>query len=174
MDALAWIPLWHQEEEFLCQRTWTWGCCCKLHSILQSIPHRIRTLLSPMGANIKGGRYQNKKSWHGIWVWLPQHHCWRWLRRVPCTFAEAAAAGSASAKIMMASYWDSPEAKKLFLGRSMDHRSVVEILQERIERLQQVNKSPDSWRDLIEQHDVNNLCSAFDIFITQQRCSILC
>ncbi len=82
------------------------------------------------------------------------------------TFAEAAAPGLASAKIMIASYWDSPEAKKLFLGSSIDHWSIVEVLQERIERLQQVNKSPDSWRDLIERHDVDNLCSAYDIFIT--------
>jgi hypothetical protein len=90
-------------------------------------------------------------------------------------FVAAAAAGSGpSAKILIESYWDSPEAKKLFLGSSTDHRSVVEVLQERIERLQQVNKSPDGWRDLIERHGVNNLCSAFDVFITRQRCSLLC
>ena len=90
-------------------------------------------------------------------------------------FVAAAAAGSGpSAKILIESYWDSPEAKKLFLGSSTDHRSVVEVLQERIERLQQVNKSPDGWRDLIERHGVYNLCSAFDVFITRQRCSLLC
>ncbi len=81
------------------------------------------------------------------------------------TFAEAAAAGSASAKIMIASYWDSPKAK-LFLGSSKDHRSIVEVLQERIERLQQFNKSPDGWRDLVEWHDVDHVCSAYDVFIT--------
>jgi hypothetical protein len=88
--------------------------------------------------------------------------------------AAAAAAGSASAKILVQSYWESPEAKKLFLGTSTDVRSVVEILQQRIERLQQVNRSPDGWKDLVDKHDVDNLCSPYDIFIIRQRCSILC
>jgi aminoglycoside N3'-acetyltransferase len=82
------------------------------------------------------------------------------------TFA-AAAPGSASAKILEESYWDSPEAKKLFLGSSTDGRSVVHILEQRIERLQQVNKSPDGWQDLVDKHDVDNLCSEYDIFIIQ-------
>jgi hypothetical protein len=60
----------------------------------------------------------------------------------------ATAAGSASAKIVIETYWDSPEAKKLFLGKLCDYRRVVDVLQERIERLQQVNKSPDGWRDV--------------------------
>jgi hypothetical protein len=90
------------------------------------------------------------------------------------SIAAAAAAGSASAKIVVQSYWDSPEAKKLFLGTSTDERDVVDILQQRIERLQQVNRSPDGWRDLVDKHDVDNLCSPYDIFIIRQRCSILC
>jgi len=90
------------------------------------------------------------------------------------SIAAAAAAGSASAKILVQSYWESPEAKKLFLGTPTDVRSVVDILQQRIERLQQVNRSPDGWRDLVDKHDVDNLCSPYDIFIIRQRCSILC
>ena len=82
--------------------------------------------------------------------------------------------GSASAKILEESYWDSPEAKKLFLGNSTDDRSVVEVLQQRIERLQQANRTSDGWRDLIDKHDIDNLCSPYDIFIIRQRCSILC
>jgi hypothetical protein len=88
--------------------------------------------------------------------------------------AAAAAVGSASAKILVPSYWESPEAKKLFLGTSTDVRSVVDILQQRIERLQQANRSPDGWKDLVDKHDVDNLCSPYDIFIIRQRCSILC
>ena len=72
------------------------------------------------------------------------------------------------------SYWDSPEAKKLFLGDSNDERSVVNVLEQRIEWLQQANRTPDGWRDLIDKHDNNNLCSSYDIFIIRQRCSILC
>jgi len=71
-------------------------------------------------------------------------------------------------------YWDSPEAKKLFLGTTTDERSVQEVLKQRIERLQGVNRSPHGWKDLIERHDVDNLCSPHDVFIIRQRCQILC
>jgi hypothetical protein len=36
-------------------------------------------------------------------------------------------------------YWDSPEAKKHFLRSASDYCNVVEVFQQRIERLQQVN-----------------------------------
>ena len=81
---------------------------------------------------------------------------------------------SASARISMQSYWDSPEAKKLFLGNSSDDRHVLGVLHDRIERLQQGSKSCEGWRDLIDKHDVDDLCSPYDIFIIRQRCSILC
>jgi hypothetical protein len=41
--------------------------------------------------------------------------------------------------IVEQTYWDSTEAIKLFLGSASDYRNVVEVLQQRIERLQQVN-----------------------------------
>jgi hypothetical protein len=72
------------------------------------------------------------------------------------------------------SYWDSPEAKKLFLGTTTDKRSVQEVLKQRIDRLQGVNRSLDGWRDIIEGHDIDNLCSPHDVFMIRQRCSILC
>jgi len=71
-------------------------------------------------------------------------------------------------------YWDSPEAKKLFLGTATDERSVQEVIKQRIERLQGVNRSPHGWKDLIERHDVDNLCSPNDVFVIRQRCQILC
>jgi hypothetical protein len=40
-------------------------------------------------------------------------------------------------------YWDSPEATKLFLGDSNDERDVVKVLEQWIERLQQANKTFD-------------------------------
>ena len=82
--------------------------------------------------------------------------------------------GTASSMIVEQTYWDSSEAKKLFLGSVSDNRNVVEVLQQRIERLQQVNRSVDGWRDLVDKHDKDNLCSAYDIFIIRQRSSILC
>ena len=58
-------------------------------------------------------------------------------------------------------YWDSPEAKKLFLGNSNESRDVVEVLEERIERLQQANRSVNGWKDQVDKHDKDNLCSSF-------------
>lgn len=87
---------------------------------------------------------------------------------------KAKAFGSASSMIVEESYWDSPEAKKLFLGSSTNNQRVQDVLEQRIERLQQVNRSPDGWRDIIDNHDVDNLCSPYDVFIIRQRCSILC
>jgi hypothetical protein len=73
------------------------------------------------------------------------------------------------------SYWESPEAKKLFLGSVNDERNVVELLEEeRVERLQQVNRTVDGWKDIVDKHGIDNLCSDYDIFIIRQRCSILC
>jgi hypothetical protein len=60
-------------------------------------------------------------------------------------------------------YWDSPEAKKLFLGDSNDERNIVEVLEQRIERLQQANKTFNGWHDIIDKHDKDNLCSSYDV-----------
>ena len=81
--------------------------------------------------------------------------------------------GPVSGNLVELTYWDSPEAKKLFLGDSNDSRNVVEVLQQRIERLQDANRTMDGWRDVIVRRDIDNLCSAYDIFIIRQRCSIL-
>ena len=73
--------------------------------------------------------------------------------------------GPASSKIVVQTYWDSPEAKKLFLGNSSDDRDVLDVLHKWIKRLQQVNRTADGWKDLIDKHDKDNLCSPYDIFI---------
>jgi hypothetical protein len=43
------------------------------------------------------------------------------------------------------------EAKKFFLGDSNDERDVVKVLELRIERLQQANKTSGGWRDIIDK-----------------------
>jgi hypothetical protein len=43
--------------------------------------------------------------------------------------------GSNAAKILVETYWDSPEAKNLFLGDSNDEHDVVKVLEQWIERL---------------------------------------
>jgi hypothetical protein len=65
--------------------------------------------------------------------------------------------GPAAAKIVVESYWDSPEAKKLFFGSASDDRDVVEVLEEQIKRLQQANRTVDGWKDIIDKHDKDNL-----------------
>jgi hypothetical protein len=61
-------------------------------------------------------------------------------------------------------YWESPEAKKLFLGSVNDERNVVEVIEERIERLQQVNKKVDGWKDIVDKHGIvlSMMCSSLD------------
>ena len=55
------------------------------------------------------------------------------------TAKEVKHAGHASSMIVEQTYWDSPEAKKHFLRSASDYCNVVEVFQQRIERLQQVN-----------------------------------
>jgi hypothetical protein len=82
--------------------------------------------------------------------------------------------GPLSGKLVTETSWDSPEAKKLFLGNPTDDRRVEKVLEERIERLQQANRTVDGWKDTVDKHDKDNLCSSYDVFIIRQRCSILC
>jgi hypothetical protein len=82
--------------------------------------------------------------------------------------------GSTAGNILAQTYWESPEAEKLFLGDSTDERDVVEVLEQRIEWLQQMNQTRDGWRDIVDKHDKDNLCSAHAIFIIRQRCPSLC
>jgi lipoate synthase len=56
-------------------------------------------------------------------------------------------------------YWESPKAKKLFLGNVNDEQNVVKVIKEWIERLQQVNKTVDGWKDIVDKHGIDNLCS---------------
>jgi hypothetical protein len=60
------------------------------------------------------------------------------------------------------------------VNSSSDDRNVVKVLEERIERLQQANRTINGWKDLVDKHDKDNLCSPYDVFITRQRCAILC
>ena len=58
---------------------------------------------------------------------------------------------SPAAKILVESYWDSSESKKLFLGDSNDERDVVKVLELWIERLQQANKTSGGWCNIIDK-----------------------
>jgi hypothetical protein len=45
----------------------------------------------------------------------------------------------------------------------------VEVLKQRIERLQEANITHDGWRDVVVRRDIDNLCSDFDKFIIRQK-----
>ena len=49
--------------------------------------------------------------------------------------------GPASSRIGVEMYWNSPEAKKLFVGNSSDGSNVVKFLEERIEQFRQANRT---------------------------------
>ena len=55
--------------------------------------------------------------------------------------------------------------KSSYLGSVNDERNVVELLEERVERLQQVNRTVDGWKDIVDKHGIDNLSSENDIFI---------
>ena len=82
--------------------------------------------------------------------------------------------GPLAGKLVAETYWDNPEAKKLFLGNPNNDRRVKKVLDEQIKRLQQANRTVDEWKDMVDKHDKDNLCSSYDVFIIRQRCSFLC
>lgn len=77
----------------------------------------------------------------------------------------------------MKSYLDSSleEAIWLFLGSWSDDRHVLDLIQQVIEWLQQVNRTSDGCRDVINENNLENLCSpnADIFFILGKKCSIL-
>lgn len=81
----------------------------------------------------------------------------------------------ALAALISESYWDSPEAKKLFLTSTSDSRSVEVALNARIDKLRHVNKhGREAWRAIVETHDKDNRCIKEDIKRLQQKSLILC
>ena len=87
---------------------------------------------------------------------------------------EEATTATRSISILDQDYFDSPECKKLFLGCSKSPLSVRDVLQHRIEKLRRVNKFEKAWRDVVENHDKDNVCSPYDIFVYRQRAELLC
>ena len=69
-------------------------------------------------------------------------------------------------------YWKSPEAYKLFNVASDEN--VYEVLQDRVKSLQYVNKYVKGYKDIVQGHDLNHMCSDYDIMILKQKCSYLC
>lgn len=71
-------------------------------------------------------------------------------------------------------YWNSPEAEKLFFSRGTGILSVKDMLDKRIELLQNVHATVDGWKNVVETCDKDNLCTAADIKTMQERCMTVC
>ncbi len=74
--------------------------------------------------------------------------------------------GPSSAKIVAETDWESTESKKQFLDNSSDDRCSVEVLEEFIERLQQVTKTIDGCTNLVVMHDEDNRDVLFSMDLT--------
>jgi hypothetical protein len=79
----------------------------------------------------------------------------------------------APVSILNQSYWDSPEAQRLFCPKETD-KSVLETLQRRIKLLEGVNSHLEGWRDVIKGRDPDDICTTNDIFEIRRRCQLLC
>jgi len=71
------------------------------------------------------------------------------------------------------SFWESPEAAKLF-NPSQDDLSAYETVERRIRFLAAVNQQTEGWRFVVDGRDPENLCTPSDVRNTQQRCMTLC
>jgi hypothetical protein len=67
--------------------------------------------------------------------------------------------------------WDSAEYKSYF--NSSDKESVTECLQRRIDDLAHVNRGEGHWKDVIDNHDKDNICTSSHIFYIRNKCLLL-
>ncbi|KAG7358742.1 hypothetical protein IV203_015340 [Nitzschia inconspicua] len=64
-------------------------------------------------------------------------------------------------------YWDSPEAYKLFRPRQCDS-NCLSAVERRIKLLQRAQQF-EGWRDLVHGRDPDNVCSNYDKFVIRQK-----
>jgi len=82
--------------------------------------------------------------------------------------------GSGSSnQIATQSFWESPEAMKLFEPKESDN-TVEETLKRRVKALAGAVAAADGWRNVVEGRDPDDLCSDSDVKAVQQRCMLLC
>ena len=74
---------------------------------------------------------------------------------------------------VMPTYWDSPEAKKLFGILNSDVEDLQEMILDRINRLQQCYHTSDGWKTTLDDLDSQNVCTRHDIFVLTMKCRYL-
>jgi hypothetical protein len=75
--------------------------------------------------------------------------------------------------IQQQTYWDSPEALKMFLPKEGD-ASVLACIERRIQLFSAVVDTLEGWRLVIDGGDPDNLCSSQYVFELRKRCQLLC
>jgi hypothetical protein len=75
--------------------------------------------------------------------------------------------------IQQQTYWDSPEALKLFLPAEGD-ASVLACIERRIQLFAAVVDTLEGWRLVIDGGDPDNRCSSQHVFEIRKRCQLLC
>ena len=73
-------------------------------------------------------------------------------------------------------FWTSKDAKKLFYSEADwadEEATVAKVMERRVEKLRNVSKQPEGWRDVINGGDKDNVMTALQILHTQQRCQML-
>ena len=81
-----------------------------------------------------------------------------------------------SRRLQLETWWDSPEAYRLFKEVAQnpdDTRSLQDIVEERMVRFQMGHTSAQEWKLLVDDFDNQSLCSAFDIHSIQMKCKYL-
>jgi hypothetical protein len=76
-------------------------------------------------------------------------------------------------KLLKETYWDSPEAQKLF-NPSQDDVNSRETLQRRIKQLCLVQQGTDGWRHAVLGRDPDNICTENDKVVLRQKSLLLC
>ena len=71
------------------------------------------------------------------------------------------------------SFWESPEAAKLFRPKD-DDNTVEETLTRRIKTLSAAVATSEGWRAVVEGRDPDDVCTDSDINAIRQRCMLLC
>ena len=52
--------------------------------------------------------------------------------------------------------------------------NVVEVLERRVQRLENVNSNYLGYKEIVKRHDIDNMCSNSDIFLLRQKSAYLC
>ncbi len=78
-------------------------------------------------------------------------------------FEKEEAKVSAAYPVSLVTYWESPEARKLFGALDGDQDGLVAINQ-KIEKLHSVSQKVDGYHNVIEGRDPCNTCTQFQIF----------